>query len=72
MKLVLTLTCALCLTLTGALFAFGRVTPGESYAAYADAVQNATSCELSSCGCLGMKCSCFECGSGCGCGGGSK
>ena len=62
MKLALTLTCALCLTLTGTLFAFARVTPGDSYAAFADATQNATSCELTSCGCLGLKCSCFECG----------
>ena len=69
MKLVLILSCALCLMLTGALFAFGRATPGESYAAYADAVQNATSCECASCGCLGLKCSCFDCGGG---GGGGK
>jgi len=62
MKLALVLACVLCLTLTGTLFAFSRTTPGESYAAYADAVQNATSCELSSCGCLGLRCSCFECG----------
>ncbi|HCR14464.1 hypothetical protein [Solidesulfovibrio sp.] len=62
MKLVLAIACALCLTLTGTLFAFSQATPGESYAAYADATRNATSCELSSCGCLGLRCSCFDCG----------
>ena len=62
MKLALVLICTACLTLTGALFAFGRVTPGESYAAYADAVSGASCCEMASCGCLGLKCSCFECG----------
>ena len=62
MKLVLAIACALCLTLTGTLFAFSQATPGESYAAYADAARNATSCEMSSCGCLGLRCSCFECG----------
>jgi hypothetical protein len=62
MKLVLAMTCALCLTLAGTLFAFARTAPGDAYAAYADAAKNATSCELTSCGCLGMKCSCFECG----------
>ncbi len=62
MKLALAATIALCLTLTGALFAFARLAPGDSLAAYADATRNATSCELSSCGCLGLRCSCFECG----------
>ncbi|MEA4858722.1 MAG: hypothetical protein AAGU21_15720 [Solidesulfovibrio sp.] len=62
MKFVLALACALCLTLATALFAFCRVTPGESYAAYADAANGATSCDFASCGCLGLKCSCFECG----------
>ncbi len=64
MKLVPILACVLCLTLAGSLFAFSRTTPGEDYAAYADATRNTTSCELSSCGCLGMRCSCFECGGG--------
>jgi len=62
MKLALAITCTLCLTLTGTLFAFSRGASGESFAAYAGAADNATSCELSSCGCLGLKCSCFECG----------
>ena len=64
MKLVLAIACALCLTLTGTLFAFSQATPGESYAAYADAVSGASCCEMASCGCLGLKCSCFECGGG--------
>jgi hypothetical protein len=62
MKLALALTCALCLMLTGTLFAFSRTAPGDDYAAYADAAKNASSCELTSCGCLGARCSCFECG----------
>lgn len=62
MKLALAIACALCLTLAGTLFAFARGVSGESYAAFADAEKNATSCELTSCGCLGMRCSCFECG----------
>ena len=62
MKRVLIAATLACSLLTGALFAFARTAPGESYAAYADAVQNATSCELSSCGCLGLRCSCFDCG----------
>ena len=62
MKLAPILAGVLCLALTGSLFAFSRATPGDSYAAYADATRNITSCELTSCGCLGLKCSCFECG----------
>ncbi len=62
MKLALALTCALLLALTGTLFAAGKVIPGESYTSYAGVVERATSCELGSCGCLGLKCSCFECG----------
>jgi hypothetical protein len=60
------LLCALCLTLAGTLFAVSRSAAQSSYAAYADATRNITSCELTSCGCLGMRCSCFECAS---CGG---
>jgi len=62
MKRTLIITCVLCLTLTGTLFAFSRATPGESYAAYADATQHISSCECASCGCLGLHCSCLDCG----------
>lgn len=62
------LLCALCLALCGCLFAVSRTAAQSSFAAYAGATDTITSCELTSCGCLGMRCSCFECGS---CGGGS-
>ena len=64
MKRVLIAATVACSLLSGALFAFARTTPGESYAAYADAVSGASCCEMASCGCLGLKCSCFECGGG--------
>jgi hypothetical protein len=64
MNRTMLLLCALCLTLCGTLFAVSRSAAESSWAAYADAARNATSCELTSCGCLGMRCSCFECGGG--------
>lgn len=70
MNRVMLLCCALCLTLCGTLFVVSRTAAMSSLAAYADAAQNATSCELTSCGCLGLRCSCFEC-TGCGKGSGN-
>lgn len=69
MNRVSLLLCALCLALGGSLFAVSRTAAQSSWIAYADATRNITSCELTSCGCLGMRCSCFECG-GSGQGGG--
>lgn len=65
MNRTLLLLCTLCLALCGSLFAVSRTAAQSSFAAYADATGNITSCELTSCGCLGMRCSCFEC-AGCG------
>jgi|GEM_PF-3514528 len=62
MTRALVIACALCLTLTGTLYAFSRGASDAAHAAFADAAQNATSCECASCGCLGLKCSCLECG----------
>jgi hypothetical protein len=62
MKRALIAASAVCCILTGSLFAFARTAPGESYAAFADAATGSTCCDLASCGCLGLKCSCFECG----------
>ncbi|MHC1791976.1 hypothetical protein [Solidesulfovibrio sp.] len=64
MKRALVAASTLCLLLAGSLFAFARTAPGESYAAFADAASGAGCCEMVSCGCLGTKCSCFECGGG--------
>jgi len=64
MKRVLVVAGAVCLLLAGSLFAFARTAPGESYAAFADAASGAACCEFASCGCLGNKCSCFDCGGG--------
>lgn len=52
----------LCVAMCGLLFTVSRTAAQSSYAAYADAAAGATCCELTSCGCLGMRCSCGECG----------
>ncbi len=62
MTRALAIACAICLTLTGTLYAFSREIPEADHAAFADATRNVTSCEFASCGCLGLRCSCFECG----------
>ncbi len=64
MKLALALTCLFCLTLTGTLFAFSRSASADAYAAFAGAAGNVSSCEMATCGCMGMRCSCAECGGG--------
>jgi len=62
MKGSLLLACVLCLALCGVLFAVSRTAAQSSFAAYADAASSSTCCEIGSCGCLGMKCACGDCG----------
>lgn len=62
MKNGMMLMCVLCLMLCGVLFSVSRTAAQSSFAAYADAAAGSTCCELTSCGCLGMKCACGECG----------
>ena len=62
MKTGMMLLCALCLTLCAVLFTVSRTAAQSSFAAYADAAADSACCELTSCGCLGMRCSCGECG----------